>query len=78
MTPEEIQNPFKAQSWCCLYCGTPDPDEAMWMFFKAEPEHEKHSMAALFWMCGSCKNTRYHDDEKPWEAFCKIFDGNRV
>ena len=72
------QDPFNAGSWCCLYCGTPDPDEAMWMFFKAQEDHEKCSMAALFWMCGSCKNTRYHNDDKPYQRFCEIFSEDTV
>ncbi len=67
------ENPFKAESWCCIYCGTPDPDEAMWMFFKADPEHEKPSFAALFWMCGSCKNTEYMTSDKPYKLFQSTF-----
>ena len=71
-------NPFKAEAWCCIYCGTPDPDESLWTFFKSDDSHEKPSMAALFWMCGSCKNSRYHTDDLPYQAFCKVFDNEKA
>ena len=72
------KNPFNAASWCCVYCGTPDPDEVMWMLFKSEESHEKPSMAALFWMCGSCKNTRYHTDDLPYQAFKRTFSDKKA
>lgn len=48
------------------------------MFFKSDDAHEKHSMAALFWMCGTCKNTRYHTDDLPYQAFKRVFSDTEV